>query len=277
MKREIAQYVAQCLICQQVKVEHQRPADNLQPLPIPAWKWQHITMDLVTGLTRTQGGNNAIWVIVDRLTKSDHLLAFKVGFSLERFAKLYIKEIVRLHGIPVTIVSDRDSRFVYNFGSPICWDDVGERKLLGPEIVQQTVDKINLIRERLCTAQSKEKSYVDNRRRDLVFGVADHVFLNVSPMKGVMRFGVRGILSPRFGGPFEVLDRIGEVAYRLALPPSLVGVHNVFHVSILRKYVPNPSHVIDHAPLQFKEDLTYDEHPIRIIDTKEETSGHSLC
>ncbi|XP_028090928.1 uncharacterized protein LOC114291095 [Camellia sinensis] len=89
-------------------------------------------------------------------------------------------------------------------------------------------------------------------------------------MKGVMRFGVRGKLSPRFVGPFEVLDRIGEVAYRLALPPSLVGVHNVFHVSMLRKYIPDPSHVIDHAPLQFKEDLTYEEHPIRIADRKEQ-------
>ncbi|XP_028098105.1 uncharacterized protein LOC114297828 [Camellia sinensis] len=250
--------------------------------------------------------------------------AFKVGFSLERFSKLYIKEIVKLHGIPVTIVSDRDSRFVsifwrrlhtalgtsLNFStafhpqtdgqsertiqtledmlrpciidlrgswdehlalvSPICWDDVGEKKLLGPEIVQQTVDKINLIREQLCTAQSRQKSYADNRRHDLVFGVGDHVFLKVSPMKRVMRFGVRGKLSPRFVKPFEVLDRIGEVAYRLALPHPLVGVHNVIHVSMLSKYILNPNHVIDHAPLQFKEDLTYEEHPIRIVDKKEQ-------
>ena len=98
-----------------MKVEHQRPTGKLQPLPILEWKWEHITMDFVTGLPRTQGGNNAIWVIVDRLTKSAHFLAFKVGFSLERFAKLYIKEIVRLHGILMTIVSDRDSRFVSMF------------------------------------------------------------------------------------------------------------------------------------------------------------------
>ncbi|XP_028055570.1 uncharacterized protein LOC114259744 [Camellia sinensis] len=150
------------------------------------------------------------------------------------------------------------------------WDDVGEKKLLGPEIVRQTVDKINLIRERLRTAQNRQKSYADNRRRDLVFGVRDHVFFKVSPMKGVIRFGVRGKLSPRFVGLFEVLDRIGEVAYRLALPPSLAGVHNVFHVSMLRKYIPNPSHVIDHALLQFKKDLTYEERPIQIVDQKEQ-------
>ena len=103
-----------------------------------------------------------------------------------------------------------------------------------------------------------------------MFGVGDHVFLKVSPMKGVIRFGVRGKLSPRFVGPFEVLDRIGEVAYRLALPPSLAGVHNVFHVSMLRKYIPAPSNVIDHAPLQFKEDLTYKEHPTQIVVDKKE-------
>ncbi|XP_028103888.1 uncharacterized protein LOC114302965 [Camellia sinensis] len=85
-----------------------------------------------------------------------------------------------------------------------------------------------------------------------------------------MRFGVRGKLSPRFVGPFEVLDRVGEVAYRLALPPSLAGVHNVFHVLMLRKYIPDPSHVIDHAPLQFKENLNYKEHLIRIVNGKEQ-------
>ncbi|XP_028105072.1 uncharacterized protein LOC114304098 [Camellia sinensis] len=91
-----------------------------------------------------------------------------------------------------------------------------------------------------------------------------------------MRFGVHGKLSPRFVGPFEVLDRIGEVAYKLALSPSLVGVHNVFHVSILRKYIPNPNHVIDHAPLQFKKDLTYEEHPVRIVDKKEQVLRHRV-
>ncbi|RVW83619.1 Transposon Ty3-G Gag-Pol polyprotein [Vitis vinifera] len=111
MKRDIAQFVAQCLVCQQVKAEHQRPAGSLQPLAIPEWKWEHITMDFVIGLPRTLGGNNAIWVIVDRLTKSAHFLPMKVNFSLDRLASLYVKEIVRMHGVPVSIVSDRDPRF----------------------------------------------------------------------------------------------------------------------------------------------------------------------
>ena len=114
MKRDIAQFVAQCLVCQQVKVEHQRPAGFLQPFSIPEWKWEHITMDFVTGLPRTLGGNNAIWVIVDQLTKSAHFLPMKVNFSMDRLA-LYIKEIVRMHGVPVSIVSDRDPRFTSRF------------------------------------------------------------------------------------------------------------------------------------------------------------------
>ena len=108
MKREIAQYVAQCLVCQQVKIEHQRPAGFLQPLPILERKWEDITMDFVTGLPRTPTGKDAIWVIVDWLTRSAHFLAIRVDFSLERLARLYINEIVRLHGAPASIVSDRD-------------------------------------------------------------------------------------------------------------------------------------------------------------------------
>ena len=95
------------------------------------------------------------------------------------------------------------------------------------------------------------------------------VFLKVSPWKGVIRFGKKGKLSPRYIGPFEILKRVGEVAYRVALPPSLAGVHNVFHVSMLRKYVHSPSHVIDYEPLHVREDLTYDEQPIQILDTKD--------
>ena len=98
-----------------MKAEHQRPAGFLQPLSIPEWKWEHITMDFVTGLPRTLGGDNAIWVIVDRLTKSAHFLPMKVNFSMDRLASLYIKEIVRMHSVPVSIVSDRDPRFTSRF------------------------------------------------------------------------------------------------------------------------------------------------------------------
>ena len=115
MKKAIAEFVSRCLICQQVKVEHQRPAGLLQFLPIPQWKWEKIMMDFVVELLRCQSGYDAIWVIVDRLTKSTHFLPMKNSESVEKLAELYVKEIVRLHGTPVSMVSDRDPQFTSQF------------------------------------------------------------------------------------------------------------------------------------------------------------------
>ena len=115
MKKEIASFVSRCLTCQQVKAEHQRPAGKIQLLRIPVWKWEKITMDFVIGLPRTQRQHDAIWVIVDRLTKSAHFLPVNVEDSLEMLAQLYVDEIVRLHGVLVSIVSDRDPRFTSRF------------------------------------------------------------------------------------------------------------------------------------------------------------------
>ena len=100
--------------------------------------------------------------------------------------------------------------------------------------------------------------------------MGDHVFLKVSPWKGITRFGHKGKLSPRYIGPFEILERVGLVAYRITLPPTLSKIHNVFHVSSLRKYIPDPSHILDFQPIQIQEDLTYDEQPIKILDCKEQ-------
>ncbi|XP_073057205.1 uncharacterized protein [Primulina eburnea] len=152
--------------------------------------------------------------------------------------------------------------------SPLYWDEVGERKMLGPELVQQMVDVVALIRQRMKTAQSRQTSYANVRRRPLEFNVGDHVFVKIAPLKGVMRFGKKGKLSPRYIGPFEVLDRIGERAYRLALPPDLDRVHNVFHVSMLRKYLSNPSHVLRHEALDLLTNLSYEEMLVQIIDRK---------
>ncbi|KZV40786.1 DNA/RNA polymerase superfamily protein [Dorcoceras hygrometricum] len=320
MKRDVAKFVAECLTCQLVKAEHQRPAGLLKPLPIPEWKWESITMDFVTGLPRTVQGYNSIWVIIDRLTKSAHFLPVKMTYEVSRYAELYVKEIVRLHGVPISIVSDRDPKFTsafwkslhkamgtkltfstafhpqtdgqserviqiledllracivdfsagwdvslplvefaYNnsfqasiqmapyealYGrkcrTPLHWDEVGERAGLGPDVVEQTAAAVRKIRERMKTAQSRQKSYADNRRRELNFEIGDRVFFRIAPMKGVMRFGKKGKLSPRYIGPYEILEKVGTLAYRLALPPQMSAVHNVFHVSALRKYVPHP-------------------------------------
>ena len=125
-----------------------------------------------------------------------------------------------------------------------------------------------MIRKRLLTAQSRQKSYADVRRQPLEFKAGDHVFLKVMPKRGVIRFGKRGKLSPRYIGPFEVLERVGTVAYRLALPLSLSSVHEVFHVSMLRKYTQNPTHIVDWGELDADE--TFEEGPVRIMDSREQ-------
>ncbi|TYK22329.1 pol protein [Cucumis melo var. makuwa] len=310
MKREVAEFVSRCLVCQQVKAPRQKPAGLLQPLSIPEWKWENVSMDFITGLPRTLRGFTVIWVVVDRLTKSAHFVPGKSTYTASKWAQLYMSEIVRLHGVPVSIIliempvsllnSGRVCRllwargswdshlylmeFAYNnsyqatigmapfealYGkccrSPVCWGEVGEQRLMGPEFVQSTNEAIQKIRSRMHTAQSRQKSYADVRRKDLEFEVGDKVFLKVATMRGVLRFERRGKLSPRFVGLFEILERIGPVAYRLALPPSLWTVHDVFHVFMLRKYVPDPSHVVDYEPLEIDENLSYTEQPVEVL------------
>ena len=153
----------------------------------------------------------------------------------------------------------------------LCWVDIGDRRLLGPKIIVQTVKKVKVIRERFKAAQNRQKQWADLSRRLLEFEAGDKVFLKIFPMRGVIRFGSRGKLGPRLIGPFEVLERLGEMAYRLALPPSLDGVHDVFHVSQLRRYVRDDNHVLDHIELELRPDLSYTERPMAILDrtTKE--------
>ncbi|KAL0539379.1 hypothetical protein IC582_023591 [Cucumis melo] len=275
MKREVADFVNRCLVCQQVKAPRQRPAGLLQPLSVPGWKWESVSMNYITGLPKTLKGYTVIWVVVDRLTKSAHFVTGKSTYTASKWGQLYMIEIVRLHGVPVSIVSDRDARFTLKFWkglqlalgmrSPVCWGEIGEQRLLGPELVQTTNAAIQKIRARMLTAQNRQKSYVDVRRKDLEFDVGDIVFLKVAPMKGILRFEKKGKLSPRFVGPFEILERIGPVAYRLALPPSFSTVHDVFHVSMLRRYVADPTHVVDFEPLRINENLSYEEQPVEIL------------
>ena len=137
---------------------------------------------------------------------------------------------------------------------------------MGPKLVQQTNKALKKIRARMLATQSRQKSYAYLKCNSVEFQVGDHVFLRVSPMRGVKRFGVKGKLSSRFIGPFKILERIGEVAYRLAMPPSLSAVHNVFHVSMLRKYVSDPSHVLSYENLELDEDLSYEEKPVQILE-----------
>ncbi|KAJ8747030.1 hypothetical protein K2173_013444 [Erythroxylum novogranatense] len=278
MKKDVAQFVSTCLTCQQVKFEHQKPTGLLQELPLPEWKWERITMDFVIGLPRTLKGHDSIWVIVDRLTKGTQFtsrfwqkLQEAMGTQLN-FSTTFHPQTDGQSERTIQTLEDMLRMCVLDFAlygrkcrSPLCWTEVGEKQLEGPDLIQETSAKIPLIQERLRIAFSRQKSYADSKRRDVQYEPGDQVFIKVSPMKGVVRFGKRGKLNPRYIGPFEILERVRNVSYRLALPPHLSSVHPVFHISMLRKYIPDPSHILQTLEVNIVEDLSYEETPVAII------------
>ncbi|GKC92917.1 putative reverse transcriptase domain-containing protein [Tanacetum coccineum] len=278
-------------------------------------------MDFITKLPRPKSRHDTIWVIVDRLAKSAHFQAIKEDYNTERLAKLYIDKIVARHGVPVSIILDRDGRFtsrcwqtvqkalgtqldmstvyhpqtdgqsertiqtledmlracVIEFGgswdvhlplaeSPILWAEIREGSLIEPELVQETTDKVVVIKERLKAARDRQKSYADNRRKPLEFEVGDRVLLKVSPWKGVIHFGKKGKLAPRYVGPFEIFERIGPVAYRLRLPEELSGVHDTFHVSNLKKCLADANLHVPLDEIQIEKTLCFVEEPVKIMD-----------
>ncbi|XP_035542971.1 uncharacterized protein LOC118346066 [Juglans regia] len=155
--------------------------------------------------------------------------------------------------------------------SPLFWDEVGEWNPLGPEIVQEMRNQVQIKRDRMATVQSCQKSYLDTRRRDLLFEEGDWVYLKVSPMKGVKRFGKKGKLSPRYVGPFQTLEKVGPVAYRIVLPKYFGKIHDIFHVLSLKKsFGQQEPHFLDPKSIQLWPDLTYEVVPTQIMDRKEQ-------
>ncbi|XP_073137660.1 uncharacterized protein [Henckelia pumila] len=153
--------------------------------------------------------------------------------------------------------------------SPLFWDDLSKTPVTGPDMIRELSDKVKLIQIRMRTAQDRQAKYANVRRRPLNFEQGDRVFLKISLFRGTVLFGKRGKLSPRFIGPYEILDKVGDLAYRLALPPALSGIHDVFHVSMLRKYEPDASHILRPDEAELDETLSYFERPIQILDHKE--------
>ncbi|GKA52855.1 putative reverse transcriptase domain-containing protein [Tanacetum coccineum] len=149
--------------------------------------------------------------------------------------------------------------------SPIMWDKVGESQLIGPELVQETTEKISQIKDRLKAVRDRQKSYADKRRKPLEFSVGVYVFLKVSPWKGVLRFGKKWKLAPRFLGPFEIIEKVGPVAYMLDLPEELDGVHNTFHVSNLKKCLADPTLQVPLDEIQVDAKLNFLEEPVEIL------------
>ncbi|GJY86770.1 putative reverse transcriptase domain-containing protein [Tanacetum coccineum] len=258
MKANIATYVSKCLTCAKVKAEHQRPSGLLVQPKIPEWKWDNIT----------------------------------------------IQEVVTRHGIPVSIICDRDPRFASNFwkslqnalgtnldmstvyhpqtdgqsertiqtlkdilrACAIDFGKVGEAQVLGPELIQETTEKIVQIKQRMQAARDGQKSYADLKRKPMEFQVGDKVMLKVLPWKGVVRFGKRGKLNPRYVGPFKVLERVGEVSYKLKLLEELSRVHNTFHVSNLKKCYADEPLAVPLDGLHFDDKLKFVEEPVEIMD-----------
>ena len=150
--------------------------------------------------------------------------------------------------------------------SPLCWTEVGDSQLTGLEIIQETTDKIFKIRDRLKAARDRQKSYADKRRRPLEFQVGDRVLLKVSPWKGVIRFGKRGKLNPRYIGSFKILARVGPVAYQLELPQQLSGIHDTFHVSNLKKCLADETLIIPMDEVRIDDKLHFIEEPVEVMD-----------
>ncbi|GJR23408.1 putative reverse transcriptase domain-containing protein [Tanacetum coccineum] len=303
-------------------------------------------MDFVTKLPKSSQGYDTIWVIVDRLTKSAIFMPMRETDPMDKLARMYLKEVVTKHGIPVSIICDRDPRFASNFWrslqkalgtsldmstayhpqtdgqsertiqtledmlracvidfgngwvkhlplvefsynnsyhasikaapfealygrkcrSPVCWAEVGQVQLTGPELVQETTERIIQIKQRIQTARDRQKSYADLKRKPMEFQVGDKVMLKVSPWKGVVRFGKRGKLNPRYVGPFKVLKKVGAVAYKLELPQELSRVHNTFHVSNLKKCYSDDPLVVPLEGLQVDDKLHFVEEPVEIMD-----------
>ncbi|GKD75550.1 putative reverse transcriptase domain-containing protein, partial [Tanacetum coccineum] len=223
-------------------------------------------MIFITKLPRSKSGHDTIWVTVDRLTKSAHFLVTREDYSMEKLARLYINEIVARHGVPVLIISDQDGRFTshgwttwtYNsdiggyhssircapfealYGkkcrSPVLWAEIRESKLIGPELVQETTDKVVLIKEMHKAA------------------------------RGVIRFGKKGKLAPTYVGPFEILERIGPVAYRLRLPEELSSAHDIFHVSNLKKCLADANMHVPLDEIKIDKTLRFVKKPVEIMN-----------
>ncbi|GJV42735.1 putative reverse transcriptase domain-containing protein [Tanacetum coccineum] len=247
MKADTATYISKCLTCSKVKAEHQKPSGLLVKPEVPEWKWEKITMDFVTKLPKTTNGYDTIWVIVDRLTKSAHFLPMRETDPMEKLMKLYMKEVVTRHGVPV---------------------EVGDAQLTGPSIILETIEKIVEIKSRIQATRDRKKSYANIRRKPLEFQVGDRVMLKVSPWKGVVRFGKQGKLNPRYVGPFKVIKRVGTVAYKLELPQQLSRVHNTFHMSNLKKCMSDESLVIPLGELHVDDKLHFVEEPVEVMDRK---------
>ncbi|GJT32255.1 putative reverse transcriptase domain-containing protein, partial [Tanacetum coccineum] len=284
MKENMANYVSKCLTYSKVKAEHQKPSGLLVQPEIPEWKWEKITMDFVTKLPKTINGYDTIWVIVDRLIIYAHFLPMRETDPMEKLMKLYMKEVVTRHGVPISIISDRDGRFTSLFWKAL-------NKALGtqldmsmtyhPETDGQSERTIQTLKDmlRACVLDFRknwdrhlplvEFSYNNNYHTSIKAAPFEAlVKLKVSPWRGVVHFGKWGKLNPRYVSPFKVIERVRIVAYKLDLPQQLSRVHNMFHMSNLKKFLFDESLVIPLEELRVDEKLHFIEEPVEVMDSE---------
>ncbi|GKC33431.1 putative reverse transcriptase domain-containing protein, partial [Tanacetum coccineum] len=236
MKAIIAEYVGKCLTYSRVKAECQKPFGLLIQPEIPTWNIKFHGMEC----------------------HIHHLGDRRINFTSA--SGIQLAECIGIKAAPFEALYDRKCR------SPVCWAEVGDVQLTGPEIILETTEKIVQIRQRLQAARNRQRSYANLRRKPLEFQIGDHVMLKVSPRKGVIRFGKRGKLNPRYIGPFKILNRIGPVAYKLELPEELSNVHNTFHISNLKKCLSDESLIIPMKELQLDDKLNFVEELVEIMD-----------
>ncbi|GJY13657.1 putative reverse transcriptase domain-containing protein [Tanacetum coccineum] len=295
MKKDIAMYVSKCLTCLKVKAEHQRPSGLLQQPEIPIWKWEGIAMDFVTKFPRTSSGHGTIWVFVDRLTKSAHFLPMCEDYKMERLARLYLNEIVARYGVPISIISDRDSHFTSRF-----WQSM--QKALGTRLDMSTTYHPQTDGQSERTIQTLEDIFracvLDFRRSwdvhiplvEFSYNNSYHASVRCAPFEAlygrkcrspIMWAEVRegqltgpeygaiweeGKLAPRFVGRLEVIEKVGPVAYQLDLPEELNGVHDTFHVLNLKKCLADPTLQVPLDEIRVDAKLNFVEEPVEILE-----------
>ncbi|XP_021736152.1 uncharacterized protein LOC110702705 [Chenopodium quinoa] len=215
-------------------------------------------MDFVEALPRTRAGNDTIWVIVDRLTKSATFIPMKNTFSMDQLGRAYMKFVAM------------GTKLLMSTSFHPATNGQTERTIQTLEDMLRAcvLEYRGSWEDHLDLIEFSQKSYADEKRRDVEFQIGEKVLLKISHMKGVMRFGKRGKLSPKYIGPYEILQKVRKVAYKLDLPNEFERVHNVFHVSQIGKYVPDVAHVLEPETMELDESLTYEERPVRILDSK---------
>ncbi|GJY57720.1 putative reverse transcriptase domain-containing protein [Tanacetum coccineum] len=289
IKAEIATYVSKCLTCAKVKIEYQKPSaarqDTIWVIVDRLTKSAHFLLmredDTLEKLTRqylkevVSKHGVPVLIISDRdgkftlhFWKSLHKA---LGTRLDMSTSYHLETDGQSERTIQTLedmlrAAPFEALHGHKCQSPICWAEVGDSQLTGPEIIHETTERIVQIKSHIQAARDRQKSYADVRRKPLEFQVGDKVMLKVSPWKGVIRFGKRGKLNPRYIGPFKIIAKVGTVAYRLELPEKLSKVHSTFHVSKLKKCMDDEPLVIPLDELQFDDKLNFIEEPVEIMD-----------